>query len=124
MKTSDLDNSKNTKMRNQLIHYPATAFNNIPQAPEKLKVLVEFLDNTKKGTLEFRAYDSERAWNYHRERIEEDLIVKGWVKFDGCINFEFNNDALHSCEFFDSFIEKMNQINQLIKKKHETLNYF
>ena len=93
---------------------------------EELKVAVEFLDNTKEGALKFKAYDLERTWNDHREQVEEeDLIVRGWVKSDGCINFEFNNDdTFHSCEFFDSFIEKMNQINQLIKEKHETLSYF
>lgn len=92
---------------------------------KELKVFVEFVDNTKSGLLEFKAYDLENSRNENREQVEDgDLIAEGSVRFDGCINFEINNDCLHSCEFFNSFIEKMSQINNLIKDKHKTLTYF
>lgn len=92
---------------------------------KELKVFVEFIDNTKSGLLEFKAYDLENTRNESREQVEDsDLIAEGSVRFDGCINFQINNDYLHSCGFLNSFIEKMNQINNLIKDKHETLTYF
>lgn len=67
----------------------------------------------------FEVYETNPCANQGRTELskEEDLFMKGFVRFDGCINFEFNQEGclLHSCGLFDSFNEKLKWVSEILE---------
>lgn len=73
--------------------------------------------------------DSELAYNFtvfdifyktdkSGELEKQNWWLKGFVKWDGCINFEFNQEGclLHSCNMFESLIEKLRWIEKVLEE--------